>query len=53
MSLYRTRRLLSEGAVPLIAEHSLGIYAALAAANSIGEQEALELVCRIGSSMAG
>ncbi|QOX79248.1 ACP S-malonyltransferase [Trichlorobacter lovleyi] len=53
MSLYRTRRLHSEGSRPaLIAEHSLGIYAALAAANSIGEQEALELVCRIGSSMA-
>ncbi|MGE0918081.1 ACP S-malonyltransferase [Trichlorobacter lovleyi] len=53
MSLYRSRRLRSEGCRPaLIAEHSLGIYAALAAANSIGEQEALELVCRIGSSMA-
>lgn len=55
MSLYRSRRLRSEGVAgpALIAEHSLGIYAALAAANSISEQgRSLELVCRIGSSMA-
>jgi len=53
MSLYRTRRLRSEGCHPaLIAEHSLGIYAALAASGSISEQDALELVCRIGSCMA-
>lgn len=53
MSLYRTRKLRNDGCRPaLIVEHSLGIYAALAAANSITEQEALELVCRIGSSMA-
>lgn len=54
MSLYRSRRLRHDGLHPeLIAEHSLGIYAALAACGSISEGDALELVCRIGSCMAG
>ncbi|MGB4599457.1 MAG: acyltransferase domain-containing protein [Trichlorobacter sp.] len=54
MSLYRSRKLRHDGLHPdLIAEHSLGVYAALAACDSIGEGDALELVCRIGSSMAG
>lgn len=53
MSLYRARRLRQEGIQPdLIAEHSLGIYAALAASGSIAEGDALELVCRIGSCLA-
>ena len=53
MSLYRARRLRNEGTTPnLISEHSLGIYAALAASGCIDEQAALELVCRIGNGMA-
>jgi len=49
MSLYRNRRLLSEGVRPdIIAEHSMGIYPALAACGSIAEEDALELVYRIG-----
>lgn len=53
MSLYRARRLRSEGCIPgLISEHSLGIYAALAASGTVSEQDALELVSRIGSCMA-
>lgn len=52
MSLYRSRKLRTEGLHPgLIAEHSLGIYAALAACGSISEGDALELVCRIGGCM--
>jgi malonyl CoA-acyl carrier protein transacylase len=53
LSLYRARRLRREEVQPdLIAEHSLGIYAALAASGSIGEGDALELACRIGGCMA-
>ena len=53
LSLYRARRLRQQGIEPdLIAEHSLGIYAALAASGSCDEGDALELVCRIGSVMA-
>jgi len=49
ISLYRNRCLLREGFRPdIIAEHSMGIYAALAACGSIAEEDALELVCRIG-----
>jgi [acyl-carrier-protein] S-malonyltransferase len=49
MSLFRSRCLLREGVRPaMIAEHSMGIYAALAACGSIAEEEALELVYRIG-----
>jgi [acyl-carrier-protein] S-malonyltransferase len=49
MSLYRARRLRREGLAPgIIAEHSMGIYAALAAADSLAEEEALELAFRIG-----
>ena len=52
MSLYRARQLSNAGCNPgLIAEHSLGIYAALVAAKSISEQDALELVCRHGMCM--
>lgn len=53
MSLYRARHLRREGVEPgLIAEHSLGIYAALAACGSIAEGDALDLACRIGRCMA-
>jgi len=53
LSLYRARHLRREGLEPgLIAEHSLGIYAALVASGSIVEGDALELACRIGGCMA-
>lgn len=53
VSLYRSRRLRKElGQPELIAEHSLGIYAALAACGSIAEADALELAGRIGGCMA-
>ena len=49
MSLYRARRLREEGVMPeLIAEHSMGIYAALSASGALSEEEALELGFRIG-----
>ncbi len=52
MSLYRARRLLFKGEKPeLIAEHSLGIYAALNAAGCITEGDALELAARLGACM--
>lgn len=53
MSLYHARRLAREGVRPgLIAEHSMGIYAALAVGGSVSEGDALELTCRIGRCMA-
>jgi len=53
VSLYRARQLMSRGIVPdLIAEHSMGIYPALAAAGSIESAAALALTCRIGAAMA-
>jgi malonyl CoA-acyl carrier protein transacylase len=52
-SLYRIDQLMLQGAGPdLIAEHSMGIYAALAAAGSIDHATALALTCRIGATMA-
>ena len=52
MSLYRARRLQADGNRPdLLAEHSLGIYAALAVSGSIAEGTALELAARFGNSM--
>jgi [acyl-carrier-protein] S-malonyltransferase len=52
-SLCRTRQLMSRGTGPdLIAEHSMGIYPALAAAGSIDSATALALTCRIGVAMA-
>jgi [acyl-carrier-protein] S-malonyltransferase len=54
MSLYETRRLRRKGIAPgLIAEHSLGIYPALAAGDVLSEEEAVELAFRVGSVMAG
>ncbi|MDD2540160.1 MAG: ACP S-malonyltransferase [Desulfuromonadaceae bacterium] len=52
-SLYRTSQLKSQGRGPdLIAEHSMGIYPALAASGSIDSETALALTSRIGVSMA-
>lgn len=49
ISLYRFNQLTSQGTGPdLIAEHSMGIYPALAASGSIGGATALELTWRIG-----
>lgn len=56
MSLWRCRRLLKEGMSPsLVAEHSMGIYPAIAACGGIDEGDAIEIAFRIGiciSSMA-
>jgi len=53
MSLYRHRLLLRQGMKPdIVAEHSMGIYPALAACGSIAEEEALELAFRIGVCFA-
>lgn len=52
-SLCRIDQLTGQGGVPdLIAEHSMGIYPALAASGSIDNATALALTCRIGVSMA-
>lgn len=52
MSLHRHRRLRAEGVRPaVVAEHSMGIYAALAACGSISEGEALEMAFRVGGCM--
>jgi len=52
MSLYRHRCLRAEGVKPAVAaEHSMGIYAALAACGSIDEGEALEIAFRVGVCM--
>jgi malonyl CoA-acyl carrier protein transacylase len=54
MSLYRSSLLLREGVRPgIIAEHSMGIYTALAASGAISEEAAMELVYRIGVCIAG
>jgi malonyl CoA-acyl carrier protein transacylase len=53
ISLSRFNHLTRQGIGPdLIAEHSMGIYPALAASGSIDSATALALTCRIGSSMA-
>lgn len=53
ISLYRARLLLQEGQRPeMIAEHSMGIYAALAVSGSLSEGAALELTFRIGACIA-
>ena len=53
MSLYGTRLLRRQGIVPrLVAEHSLGIYPALAAAGSITEGDAVEMAWRVGVRLA-
>lgn len=53
ISLYRFNQLTRQGVGPdLIAEHSMGIYPALAASGSIDGTTALELTWRIGTCMA-
>jgi malonyl CoA-acyl carrier protein transacylase len=54
ISLYRNRLLRREGLSPdIIAEHSMGIYPALAASGAVSEEDAIELVFRIGVCIAG
>jgi [acyl-carrier-protein] S-malonyltransferase len=54
MSLYRARRFRREGVTAsLLAEHSMGIYPALAVSGSLSEGDALELTCRSGCCMSG
>jgi malonyl CoA-acyl carrier protein transacylase len=53
LSLYRNRLLIRQGVKPnIVAEHSMGIYSALAACGSISEEDALELTFRIGACFA-
>ena len=52
MSLHRLRRLRAEEVQPaVIAEHSMGIYPALAACGSVSEGDALEMAFRVGERM--
>jgi [acyl-carrier-protein] S-malonyltransferase len=52
-SLHRMRRLRSQGVRPdVVAQHSMGIYPALVACNSLPEAQAVELTWRIGSCLA-
>lgn len=52
-SLYRAKVLARQGSVPdMIAEHSMGIYASLAAAGASDDLTAIELAWRIGVCMA-
>lgn len=51
-SLYKTRVLRSSGQNPdLIIEHSMGIYAALAACGCISERDALDMTARVGRTL--
>ena len=53
VSLYRASQLTNQGGAPdLIAEHSMGIYSALAVSGSIDNATALALTWRIGAAMA-
>lgn len=53
MSLYHSSQNMGAGTRPdVIIEHSMGIYAALAACGCITEREALELTARIGMALA-
>jgi malonyl CoA-acyl carrier protein transacylase len=53
VSLHRAYQLTNQGSAPdLIAEHSMGIYPALAVSGSIDNATALALTCRIGAAMA-
>ncbi len=53
MSLHRNRKLRHEGLRPtIVAEHSMGIYPALAAVGALPEGDALELTCRFGHALA-
>lgn len=53
VSLYRAKALARQGSVPdMIAQHSMGIYSALAASGAIDDLTAIELAWRIGVCMA-
>lgn len=53
MSLYRYDLLIHQHGLPeMLAEHSMGIYPALAACGSIDSTTALELTCRFGGCLA-
>lgn len=53
MSLYGARCLKRQGTRPsLLAEHSMGIYPALACSGALTEEEVLELTCRAGVAMS-
>ena len=53
MSLYGTRLLKQRGVKPaIVAEHSMGIYPAMACCGSLREEEALEITCRVGRTIA-
>ena len=54
MSLHRLRQTRKTGCRPdVVAEHSMGVYAALAACGSLPEAEVIELTWRIGNCLAG
>jgi malonyl CoA-acyl carrier protein transacylase len=53
ISLYRFTQIINQGILPdLLAEHSMGIYPALAASGSVDNATALALTCRLGETMA-
>jgi malonyl CoA-acyl carrier protein transacylase len=53
MSLYEWSRLAHQGVKPaIVAEHSMGIYPALAACDSLDPGDALELAFRVGDCMS-
>ncbi|ACM20264.1 malonyl-CoA--acyl carrier protein transacylase [Geotalea daltonii FRC-32] len=53
MSLYMNRKMRSAGIQPaVVAEHSMGIYPALAACSSLPEAEVIELTWRVGACLA-
>jgi [acyl-carrier-protein] S-malonyltransferase len=53
MSLYGARLLRKGGVKPgIVAEHSMGIYPALACCSSLPEVAALEMTCRVGLALA-
>jgi [acyl-carrier-protein] S-malonyltransferase len=54
LSLCALRRLRRSGKSPdLVTQHSMGIYAALAACGCISEREAIEITWRVGALMGG
>jgi len=53
MSIYQARKMRRQGVTPdLVAEHSMGIYPALAACGCLPEAEVIELTCRVGTCLA-
>lgn len=54
MSLYRARCSRADGINPaMVAEHSMGIYPAMAVAGAVDAGDALEMTLRIGACLAG